>query len=234
MYEIGDVLLRIEQNLLWVLVFTLIAWVGGFVQIVEAVRLGARDQLPGVPIGMTVFLLAHDLSFFLRFEHWFNTVDHWYFKVFWVGMGIAVLIELFLVAQFLRYGRRSLAPSMSALEFGLLFGLFQLSAFALLWWLQSHLDDPLFLVSLVGTQVAAVIFSIPFLLVRGHARGQSRLYAWATLLGPGSLALGLFPALSPIFHTALYGALCLLIACLGIMYVVLLERTIRADAQHAS
>ena len=87
MYEIETVLQQIEQNLGWVLLFTAIAWLTGFVQIVEGVRLGRRDRVPGVPIGMTVFLLAHDASFFLRYDHWFNTVGHWYFELFWVGMG---------------------------------------------------------------------------------------------------------------------------------------------------
>ena len=228
MYEISAVLQTIEDNLLWVGVFTVIAWASGFVQIVEAVRLGRRDRLPGVPVGMTVFLLAHDSSFFLRYEHWFGVVDHWYFKLFWVGMGIAVLIELFMVAQFLRFGRSVLAPQLSARAFLAIYVAFQASAFVLLWWLQSLLDDPLYLVSLVGTQVAAVIFNVPFLLVRGNARGQSRIYAWATLLGPGSLALGLFPALSPVFRTGLYATLCAAMVGLSLAYLLLLEQSLRA------
>lgn len=233
MYTIDAVLQQIDANLAWVLVFTFIAWATGFVQIVEALRLARRDRVPGVPVGMTVFLLAHDSSFFLRYEHWFHVVDHWYFQLFWVGMGLAVLIELGMVAQFLRYGRPLLAPQLSARGFLGLYLVFQLTAFVLLWWLQSLLDDPLYLVSLVGTQIAAVIFNVPMLLVRGSARGQSRIYAWATLLGPGSLALGLFPALSPAFRTPLYAALCMLIFVLAVLYLVLLEQQLRRESQRS-
>lgn len=228
MYEITEVLQRIDDNFFWVLVFTLIAWATGFVQIIEAMRLGARDRVPGMPAGMTVFLLAHDSSFFLRFEHWFSVVDHWYFKLFWAGMGLAVLIELFLVVQFLRFGRPLLAPRSSPRAFFAIWLCFQFAAFALLWWLQSLFDDPLYLVSLVGTQVAAVIFNLPMLLVRGDARGQSRIYAWATILGPGGFALGLFPALSPAFCNGLYAALVLAMVALSLAYLLMLEQALRA------
>lgn len=228
MYEIAEVLQRIDDNFVWVLVFTLIAWITGFVQIIEAMRLGARDRVPGMPAGMTVFLLAHDSSFFMRCEHWFGVVDHWYFKLFWVGMGFAVLIELYLVAQFLRYGRPLLAPRASSRTFFANWLCFQFAAFALLWWLQSLIDDPLYLVSLVGTQVAAVIFNVPMLLARGDARGQSRIYAWATILGPGGFALGLFPALSPVFFNGYYAAVVIAMVALSLVYLLMLEQALRA------
>jgi hypothetical protein len=230
MYEAGEVLANFERNLFWILVFTLIAWTTGFVQIVEAIRLGARDRLPGAPIGMTGFLLAHDFSYFLRHEHWFHTVDHWFFELMWYGMGIAVLIELVIVSQFLRFGRQALAPRLSAAAFAGLYLLFQVAAFVTLWWVQSLIDDPLYLTSLVATQIAAVIFNIPFLLNRGSARGQSRTFAWATLLGPGSLAMGMFPALSPFFRNGLYAALCLTLIALSLAYLLLLERYRREPA----
>lgn len=224
MYEIADVTATIDRNLAWVLVLTLIAWATGFVQIVEALRLARRDRLPGAPAGMTVFLLAHDSTFFMRHDYWFHTVGHWYFEAYWYGMGIAVVIELVMVRQFLQYGRPAIAPRLPAAAFFAIWLVFQIAAYLLLWWLQSLLDDPLYLVSLVGTQVAAVVFMVPFLLMRGSARGQSMIYAWATLLGPGSLALGLFPALCPAFRNPLYAALCASMAGLSLAYVGLLRR----------
>ncbi|HKY91897.1 MAG TPA: hypothetical protein VJM11_12695 [Nevskiaceae bacterium] len=230
MYETADVLTTIDRNLPLVIALTLVGWVAGFVQIVEALRLGRRDRLPGAPAGMTVFLLAHDSTFFLRYDHWFHTVDHWYFQAFWVGMGIAVLIELVMVAQLLRYGRPALAPRLSPAGFLGLWLAFQVAAYVLLWWVQSLLDDPLYLVSLVGTQVAAVIFLVPFILVRGNARGQSMIYAWATLLGPASLALAMFPALCTAFRTPLYAGLCASMTVLALLYLALLRRYQAADA----
>jgi hypothetical protein len=233
MYEVADVLQTIDRNLALVLTFTLIGWVTGFVQIVEAVRLGLRDRLPGAPAGMTVFLLAHDSSFFLRHDHWFHDVGHWYFEAFWFGMGLAVLIELGMVVQLIRYGRPVLAPKLSVVAFTAVWLVFQVTAYLLLWWIQSLLADPLYLVSLVGTQVAAVIFLVPFILVRGSARGQSRIYAWATLLGPASLALAMFPAMCTTFRTPLYAGLCAAMTTLALAYLGLLHRYQAAETQPA-
>jgi hypothetical protein len=234
MYAITDVLTNIEQHLPWVMFWTAIAWGSGFVQVVESLRLSVRDRIPGVPLGMAIFLLAHDSTFFMRYDYWLHTVNHWYFSIFWVGMGISVFIELFLIYCILRDGRQQLAPHLSPRAFFLLIVIFQVATYLLLWWLQSLLADPLYLVSLLGTQVAAVMFNIPMLLVRGNTKGQSRIYAWATLLGPGSLALGLFPALSPIFHTGLFAGLCLTLAALSIAYVVLLEQYRRSEQSVAA
>lgn len=235
MYLASDVLQRIDQQLGLILAFTAIAWITGFVQIFEAIRLGQRDRLPGAPAGMTIFLLAHDSSFFLRYDYWFHQLGHWYFELYWFGMGVAVLIELFMFAQLVRYGRNEIAPWLSPKFFLMLLLLYQLATYALLWWLQGVLDDPLYLISLTATQVVAVIFNLPMLLRRGSARGQSRIYAWATLLGPGSLALGLFPALSPeLFLHAKYIGACFGLMCLSLFYIVLLERARRRHGRGAS
>jgi hypothetical protein len=233
MYEIADVLQTIDHHLPWILAFTLAGWIGGFVQIVEAIRLGFRDRLPGAPAGMTCFLLAHDSSFFMRHDHWFHTVGHWYFEAFWVGMGIAVLIEIGMVVQLIRFGRPALAPRLSVASFTGVWLVFQVATYLLLWWIQSLLDDPLYLVSLVGTQVAAVVFMVPFILVRGSARGQSMIYAWATLLGPASLALAMFPAMCTVFRTPMYVGLCASMTALAVLYLVLLRRYQAADASTA-
>lgn len=231
MYTVTDVIANIEQNLAQVMAWTLIAWIGGFVQVIEAVRLSIRDRMPGLPIGMAIFLLAHDSTFFFRYDYWLHTVHHWYFTLFWAGMGVAVLLELFLLSYVLRHGRRQLAPQLSPQAFFLIIALYLAAAYLLLWWLQSLLDDPLYLVGLMCTQIAAVAFNIPFLIVRGNAQGQSRIFAWSALLAPGSLALGLFPALSPIFRNWLFAAVCLLLLVLSIAYVVLLERYRRAPSR---
>lgn len=225
MYQASEVLLRLDSCLWPILLFTAIAWTTGFIQIVEAVRLGHRDQVPGAPVGMTMFLLAHDSSFFLRYHHWFKEIGNWYFELFWYGMGVSVLIEIYLLTQFIRLGRARLAPALSFGTFLAIILTFQIAAWAVLLWLQSLLQDPLYLVSLVGTQVAAVIFNLPLLLLRGSTAGQSRLFAWATLIGPGSLALGLFPALLPrLFMTTSYAMLCLSTTALSLWYILLLRK----------
>ncbi|KAA1421903.1 hypothetical protein F0U44_06455 [Nocardioides humilatus] len=231
MYDVQAVLDRINEPSIPLLVFTAIAWVTGFVQIVQAFRCGRSDRVPAAPIGMTAFLLAHDGTFALHADYWLHEVDVWYFSIFWVGMVVSVGIELMLVRQYLAFGQPLLAPDLPRWMFVGSYLLLQAFAFVGLWWLQSVVDDPLRLVSLAATQVVAVVFLVPWILARGNARGQSRAFAWATVLGPGGFALGLFPSLSPeLFDNAHFWALCASLMSLSIAYLLLLEHHLRRDA----
>jgi len=229
-YDVHEVIARINEPYVPLLVFTAIAWVTGFVQIVQAFRCGRRDRVPAAPIGMTAFLLAHDGTFALNADYWLHDVDVWYFTVFWIGMVISVGIELMLVRQYLAFGQPLLAPELPRWMFVGSYLLLQAFAFLGLWWLQSLVDDPLRLISLAATQVVAVVFLVPWILARGNARGQSRAFAWATVLGPGGLALGLFPALSPqLFDNAHFWALCGSLVTLSVAYLLLLEHHLRRE-----
>jgi len=228
MYDAGDVIERINDPSASVLVFTAIAWATGFVQIVQALRCGRRDRIPAAPLGMTAFLLAHDGTFALNAEYWLHDIGVWYFTIFWVGMVVSVGIELLLVRQYLTFGRAHLAPDLPRWMFVGSYLVLQVFAFVGLWWLQSLIDDPLRLVSLAATQVVAVVFLVPWILSRGSARGQSRAFAWATVVGPGGLALGLFPALSPeLFDHRQFWMLAGSLVMLSVIYLLLLEHHIR-------
>lgn len=230
MYDPQDVIARINDPYVPLLVFTAIAWATGFVQIIQGFRCGLRDRVPAAPIGMTAFLLAHDGSFALRFDYWLNDVGTWYFTLFWVGMVVSVGIELAMVWQFLTFGQPLVAPHLPRWAFVGSYALLQAFAFAGLWWVQSMLDDPLYLVSLVGTQMVAVVFLVPWILQRRSSAGQSRAFAWATVLGPGGFALGLFPALSPeLFDDPRYWTLVASLVTMSFAYLLLLEHHLRLD-----
>jgi hypothetical protein len=231
MYDPADVLGRINEPYVPLLFFTLVGWTTGFVQIVQAFRLGRRDSIPAAPIGMTAFLLAHDGSFALQAHYWLWDIGNWYFTAFWAGMVVSVVIELMLVRQFLVYGQPGIAPDLPRWMFVGSYLVLQAFAFVGLWWMQSVLDDPLHLISLVATQIVATVFLVPWILTRGNARGQSRAFAWATLLGPGGLGLGLFPALSPsAFNNWHYYALVVSLISLSVTYLLLLERHLRRSS----
>jgi drug/metabolite transporter (DMT)-like permease len=112
------------------------------------------------------------------------------------------------------------------------FGVF---AFALWWWVQSLVSDPLDLMGLTFVQVGAVVFGVPMLLGRGTARGQSRVFAWATVLGPGSSGFLFIPYLSPSFaaHPAFFVLVGTTTAC-AIAFLLLDEHLRRADARKAA
>jgi hypothetical protein len=229
MYDVGDVLTRIDTHLPWVMTLTAFAWATGFVQIVEAVRLGRRDRIPAVPAVTTAFLFAHDFTFALRYSTWFDVVDHWYFKVFWVGMLGAVCVEVVLIVQFIRYGHRYIAPGMTRTTFASAYLVMQVATFVILWWVQSVLDDPLTLVTLAATSIVTVVPLVPWIISRGNASGQSMVFAVAGLIGPGSLGMLLLPALHPGFGTAVYYAVIAVQVVVSLAYIAFLARYRRAQ-----
>ncbi|MDT5144043.1 MAG: hypothetical protein QOE52_3141 [Mycobacterium sp.] len=224
MYDVGDVLTRIDNHLPWVMTLTAIAWATGFVQIVEAVRLGHRDRIPAVPAVTTAFLFAHDCTFALRYSRWFEVVDHWYFKVFWAGMLGAVCVEVVLIGQFICYGHRHIAAGLTRTSFAAAYLLMQVVTFVILWWVQSVLDDPLTLVTLTATSIVTVVPLVPWIISRGNASGQSMVFAVAGLVGPGSVGMLLLPALHPSFGTALYYAVVAVQVVVSLAYIALLAR----------
>jgi hypothetical protein len=227
LYQVTNVLRTIDEHTGVVVVLVLVGWVGGFVQIGEALRLGFRERVAGQPLGTTVVMLTHDLTFSLSYQHYVHDIGHPMFVLFWVGMVVANLIEFVLLYQWVRYQRSGLgAPAV-----WLLVGVFQSLAFALWWWAQSLIDDPLDLVGLTVVQVGAVAFGVPMLLGRGTARGSSRVFVWATLLGPGSLGFVFIPYLAPPIgaHWQFWAVVTATTVC-ALAFLVLYEHLRRADA----
>lgn len=197
MYDVAEVLRRIDDNVGIVVALLALGWIGGFVQIIEALRLGFRERVAGQPIGTTVVMLAHDATFAAGYQHWFQVIDHICFKLFWVGMVVSVLIELVLLHHWVRFRGEFARDRLPVPAVWAMVGAFLVFAFVLWWWVRSLVDDPLDLVGLTLVQVGAVVFGVPMLLGRGSARGSSRVFAWATVLGPGSLGFLFIPYLAP-------------------------------------
>jgi hypothetical protein len=193
MYHVGDVLTRIDAHTTTVIILVLFGWIGGFVQIGEALRLGIRQRVAGQPLGTTIVMLTHDLTFTAHYHHFVDEIGHPMFVLFWVGMLTSNVIEFVLLWHWVRFQRTGLpAPAV-----WLIVGVYQGLAFALWWWAQSLFDDPLDFIGLTIVQVGAVAFGVPMLLGRGTSRGSSRVFVWATLLGPGSLGFLFIPYLAP-------------------------------------
>lgn len=234
MYETAEVLQKIDDNVAIVVLLMLFPWTGGFVQIFEALRLGFRDHVAGQPIGMTMTLMAHDVTYFVSVDHYFNDVDHVFFELFWVGMIPSVAVELVLMYHWLKFRDPGFGGGLSTRAVVGMLVVLQAVAFGLFWWLQSIVDDPLNLVGFTVVQVAAVVFLVPWVLARGNSRGQSRAFAWATLLGPASLGFLFIPYFSPEFanHWEFWFVVGAMTACAA-LYLVLFERFRRIDAEAA-
>jgi hypothetical protein len=111
MYDPLDLLHRIDEHTAPILVGFTIAMVFQTIAMVTAVRLTAREHWISIPLPCTFLWFAHDLGFVVRFDDWFATYDHWFLKLFWVGLLSALLLELVFFAQAIRYGRQEYLPN---------------------------------------------------------------------------------------------------------------------------
>jgi hypothetical protein len=228
MYQVADVLSRIDENAATVVVLVLFGWIGGFVQIGEALRLGFRHRVAGQPLGTTIVMLAHDLTFSAGYQHFVHDIGHPMFVMFWVGMVGSNVIEVVLLWQWVRYQRTGLPTPAVWLLVVVFLGL----AFALWCWARSLFEDPLDFVGLTVVQVGAVAFGVPMLLGRGTARGSSRVFVWATLLGPGSLGFLFIPYLAPEIgaHWQFWALVAATTVC-AVAFILVYEQLRMADRQ---
>ena len=219
-------------NHVWILVLLMApGWTCGFVQIIAAVRNGIRDRIAGLPLAMTCAMLIHDLTYAVNYDHYFNSVDHLFWKLCWVGMVPSVLIEIFLISQWWRYNRPQIAPELPANVVNALLALGLLGGFATFWYVQSVAHDRLDLLGLTFVQAGATVFLVPWIISRGSTRGQSRAFAWATAFGPASLGQVFIPYLSPAFRTWQLYSFLAVTTLLGFAYALLYEHYRRLEAK---
>ena len=190
-YDPPQVLLAVDQNLGPIAVGMFIALSLTFVYFFEAIRLGFRHRAFSPPVAATLWFLPHDFSFVLRYDLWFNVYDHWWPKLWWIGLVATVAIELFLLYQTIRYGREELMPRASPAAFtGSMIGA-TVGAGAIWWVVKASLDDGLFLTSFLLTIAWPIPFTTAMILRRQSRKGVSVLQQ--AVLAP--MFLGLWSAL---------------------------------------
>ena len=233
MYDVATTLRYFDQNIFWILVATGFAWVGGSVQVFEALRLTHRDKMLGFPISYFCIALAHDGTFAMNYERWFTSVHHWYFTNIWFGYVFFALVEIGAILYMLPYAHREYAAKLPKAVFYGIYFLFQVTAIVLFHLLESVINDPLNIFGLVPVQLISILFIIPFLIRRGNTRGQSRIMAWALLLGPGSFGMLQSVAMLPALRTPLFYGMVACTTALSIAYILLLEYYRKLEAREA-
>lgn len=113
MYSADELLQHIDDHTLPIVIGFTTSMIFQTIWLVSAARVAKRDQLYSIPMFCTFFWFAHDLGCALRFHRWFDTYDHWFMKIFWVGLLSAVFLELFFIAQIVKYGRKEVAPTLT-------------------------------------------------------------------------------------------------------------------------
>ena len=181
MYDPIATLQQIDQNKLTVIALCLVALVFNYAYFGEALRLGRRDRTYSVPASVTLLFLPHDLSYLFLFEKWFVQYDHWFCKLWWVGLIFTSAIEALFLLQLLRYGREEILPRLSPKAYVAVM-LLVLCASTLAWLtVKQALNDELYLFSFGWTLFWGSPLVISMMVRRGTTRGQSR-WMWVSYM----------------------------------------------------
>ncbi|MDT7657040.1 MAG: hypothetical protein QOF38_1755 [Pseudonocardiales bacterium] len=175
MYDPAQALAMVDLHRWPLLTLCGLAMVANYVWFIEGYRVVARERLYSLPLFCTFFWFAHDLSVVYRYDTWFHHFDHWFPKLWWGALVLTVLFELAFLGQAARLGRPELLPGSTPMQFGLLMAAGAGSAVVVWELLKWVLDDQLYLL-MFGVAVGAYpLFSVPLLLRRRSAAGQTPL-----------------------------------------------------------
>lgn len=181
MYDPIASLHNIDQHVVPVIGLCVVALIFNYAYFGEALRLGFRHRTYSVPASVTLLFLPHDVSYLLQFNKWFLEYDHWFPKLWWVGLLFTSSIEAVFFYQLLRYGREEILPQVSQKAYVLVMFL-ALGATAVAWLtVKQALNDDLYLFSFGWTLFFGAPLAISMMVRRGSTRGQSR-WMWISYM----------------------------------------------------
>lgn len=173
MYDPQTILRAIDDHTVVVLLLFGAAMVLQNVAMVAAVVMTRREGWISIPLPCTFLWFAHDLGVVVRFDTWFHTYDHWFLRLFWLGLLAALLLELVFLAQASWVGRKEYLPDGSQAQWNAL--LLGGAAFVVLCWeyQKTIWDDPLYQALAATTLYLLPLATVPLVLRRGSAVSQS-------------------------------------------------------------
>ncbi|HKY91492.1 MAG TPA: hypothetical protein VJM11_10655 [Nevskiaceae bacterium] len=175
MYDPAATLAMIDRHVVAVMGLCVVALVFNYVYFGEALRLGFRHRTYSVPATVTLLFLPHDLSYVAQWHKWFVEIDHWFCKLWWLGLVLTASIEGVFFYQLLRYGREEILPMLTQAQY--VAAMFVALAVAAIAWLtvKQAIDDELYLFSFGWTLFWGAPLCVSMMVRRGSSRGQSRL-----------------------------------------------------------
>lgn len=223
MYPIQEILDSIDSNPL-VLLSAAPVFAAGFILYIEGIRVASRDKVEGVPWPVNMYNTAHDLAFLALYSRWFDELDHWAFKAFWIAFVFYAALELVAHYQTIKYHiwtktswNRSLVLMLYVVAQALVFMAFRS--------IHQASADYLFLNAFATTWLPVSLLNIAMLRRRGNRRGQSLFLAVSVMIGSSMFYLVFMPVLSPHFDNVPMLVAGIFVALMGIFYTVLLART---------
>ena len=178
MYNPHELLSLIDQNKWWILSGSIAMMVFQWIWLIECVRVARRDRAYSMPLFLTFFWFAHDTGCVARFNDWFNVYDHWFMKLFWLGLLTAVILELIFFSQVIKYGKDELVPGIGTASFVLGLVVFQIAATVAWEYFKYVMDDPLYQASPTVTLISYPAFGAALMFRRRSTIGQNVTMWW--------------------------------------------------------
>lgn len=165
----------IDNHTLPILVGFGLAMVLQNIAMITAVVMTRREGWISIPLPCTFLWFAHDFGVVARFDTWFNTYDHWFLKLFWLGLLTALILELVFFAQAIRVGRTEYLPNGTQAQWtALVIG--GAVAFLIIWeYMKIVWDDPLYQAAPAITLFLLPVATTALLLRRRSAVAQTPL-----------------------------------------------------------
>ena len=190
MYEAESVFAAVDDNVALFLVLGAGALACNWYYFFACARLARRDRCAPMALWATTVFIGHDASYLLNYDDWFTTYDHWFPKLFWVGLIVTNMFEMIFFVQTVRHGRRELAPRMTQAQW-LVYCVGALVTGVVFWSVtRSYLDDPLYLMTFLVTFGMCAPATFAFMVRRGDRTGVGAGQLWA-YLGIGVFYMGL-------------------------------------------
>eukprot|EP00456_Euglypha_rotunda_P007950 TRINITY_DN11480_c0_g1_i7.p2 TRINITY_DN11480_c0_g1~~TRINITY_DN11480_c0_g1_i7.p2 ORF type:complete len:164 (-),score=55.45 TRINITY_DN11480_c0_g1_i7:23-514(-) len=112
-YDVSSTLANIDRNIARLFVFGGLSLICNFIYFGAGIYQGFKHKVVAMPLCATLLFVPHDLLYLLMYDKWFHVYDHWFCKLFWVGLIVTNIEELAFLYLAIRYGRRYYAPQLS-------------------------------------------------------------------------------------------------------------------------
>jgi hypothetical protein len=231
-YDVASTLENIDRHAPWLLAFGGLALVCNFLYFGSGIYQGFRQKVFSMPVSATLLFIPHDFLYLLMYEKWFTVYDHWFCKLFWVGLIITNIQECLFLWLTIRYGRKELTPQLSQGTYVALLML-GLAGTSVSWFVVKQvLADELWLFTFGWTVWFCAPFVIPMML-RRHSRAGQSLLMWLAYIG---MTLSFWTAvwpLDPFFRSSAWLALGALIVTWAVAIIAVMQKMPRSEVTDA-
>ena len=181
-YNAASVVLHTRTNILWLLFFCTLSFVGAYMQYFGAISMGFKHRTHSIPLLANLWFFAHDTTYLINFHHWFYDVDFWLVKAFWFALAVYACSETVVTYQILRFSRVDLFPGMSTIQAITTYVGLQIFAYGLFWWFLSMITDPYYYLCFSTTVVISPLLNINMMRARGSRKGFSPVMLYGFVL----------------------------------------------------